>query len=250
MPTKYTVQDGDCATSIAAKNGFATFHQVYDDPGNADLRKLRPNPNLLEAGDIVTIPDGTPKTLSLATGQRHKIVVKRPKAELRLHLRDLVGKKLGGAAFRLTLAGRAVSGTADADGLLKVPIPPNLVKASLEIDLPKPPPPPAAVSDGLVLPKETFTIPATKKDSTKDYRPPKMLIWTLSLGALGPPDVIRGAQRRLQNLGFPCAATDALDTRTTAALRAFQDTRKITISGTLDDATRADLTKAHDQGSA
>jgi hypothetical protein len=250
MGTKYTVQGGDCATSIAAKNGFATYHDVYDHADNADLRKHRPNPNLLAPGDVLVIPYRKPKTLLLATGKKHTIVLKRPKAELRLNLHDLVGKKLAGASFRLTLASKTIFGASDANGLVKAPIPPELTTASLEIDLPKPPSPQDAASDGLVLPKETFALPTTAEDGTKDYKPLTKLIWTLSIGDLGPADAIKGVQRRLHNLGFAAAITGVNDAPTGAALRAFQETRKIKVSGTLDDAIRDELVKVHDQGAA
>ncbi|MEA2695755.1 MAG: hypothetical protein QOI66_26, partial [Myxococcales bacterium] len=196
MGKNHTVKNGECATSIAADNGFASVKDLFNHPDNAALRKLRPNPNLLAAGDVIVIPDHKPKTLALKADAKHKIVVTRPKAELHVHLRDLVGKKLKNAPFKLTHGAATVSGVSDGQGLIKVAIPPGLTSAQLDVQLPEPPPPPAPKSDGLVLPTETFIVPTTSKDPKKDYQPPKTLVWTLSIGSLGPAQVTTGAQRR------------------------------------------------------
>ena len=46
--------------------------EIYQHAKNADLRRLRPNPNILYPGDTVVIPAHELKSFVLATGKRHK----------------------------------------------------------------------------------------------------------------------------------------------------------------------------------
>ncbi|MBB94777.1 MAG: hypothetical protein CML68_09265 [Rhodobacteraceae bacterium] len=52
----HTVKKGDTLSKIAKKYGIKSAKALYDDPANAKFRKLRPNPDLIEPGDKVTIP--------------------------------------------------------------------------------------------------------------------------------------------------------------------------------------------------
>ena len=56
MPV-HSVAPGDCITSIACKYGFTDIRTLWDHPKNAHLRRIRPNPNLLDPKDQVFIPD-------------------------------------------------------------------------------------------------------------------------------------------------------------------------------------------------
>jgi len=72
MPT-YTIQEGDCVSSIASKAGFL-WTTVWNHANNASLKQLRTDPNVLNPGDQIFIPDLTPKVLPKPTEQRHKFV--------------------------------------------------------------------------------------------------------------------------------------------------------------------------------
>src|SRR5580692_10180723 len=52
----YVIRRGDYLLSVAHKFGFDA-DTVWSDPANAKLRQLRPNQNLLYAGDILYIPN-------------------------------------------------------------------------------------------------------------------------------------------------------------------------------------------------
>ena len=54
----YVVKRGDTLSSIAARHGIASWQALYDHPSNASFRAKRPNPNLIQPGDRLNIPDG------------------------------------------------------------------------------------------------------------------------------------------------------------------------------------------------
>ena len=56
------------------------------------------------------------------------------------------------------------------------------------------------------------------------------------------------ADQSLRNLGLPCGGdADALDDRTRAGLRAFQELCGLPVTGELDDDTQSALLARHDQ---
>jgi len=66
----YIIRQGDYLAKLAYKFSFDA-EAVWNDPKNAELQKLRPNPNILLAGDILYIPDPAPVqagTKSLTSG--------------------------------------------------------------------------------------------------------------------------------------------------------------------------------------
>ena len=57
MGTRYTVQRGDTLSRIATRHGLPSWRMVYNSPDNADFRRRRPNPNLIQPGDVLILPD-------------------------------------------------------------------------------------------------------------------------------------------------------------------------------------------------
>lgn len=97
---KYIVVDGACINSIAARHGFADGSPIIDDPGNDALKKIRPEWNQLYPGDEVFIPPRKPELLELATGTRHKIVIKRTMRPPRTAFQEFIddeGEPLSGS---------------------------------------------------------------------------------------------------------------------------------------------------------
>src|SRR5262245_7341677 len=118
MANKHIVQQGDCLSSIAAQYGFGDYRKIYDDPANAELKKRRPNPNVLQPGDVVNIPDRVAKTFECATGQTHRFVVKQPKALLRLDV------QLSSPHFyEVVVSGKTFKGKTDGASPIAHPIP-------------------------------------------------------------------------------------------------------------------------------
>ena len=65
MPT-YTVVQGDCLASIAASHRFADWRTIYDHPKNAQFKKKRSNPNIIQPGDELFIPEKEAKQQTYA----------------------------------------------------------------------------------------------------------------------------------------------------------------------------------------
>lgn len=214
MPRSHTVRPGECLVTIARQYGFLDFKTIYEHTDNADLRRIRPNPNILHPGDEVFIPDLTSKTVRLPTGQSHKFTVKSAKKELALTLLDHAGEPIGGEPYELQVEGEpARTGKqTDGEGKLKESIPAGKTKAVLTIR-------------GRAL--------------------------ELRLGHINPlrdvpDDDISGVQGRLKNLGYHVAAADgAHKPASAAAIALFQADEDVDVTGELDDATLAKLEERH-----
>jgi hypothetical protein len=99
MAKVHVVQPGEHLAAIAAAYGFATVDPIANYPDNATLMQSR-TPDVLLAGDRVTVPDAKVATFSIATGQRHTFVVKRPAVKLRVTFQGSDGTPAAGRAFR------------------------------------------------------------------------------------------------------------------------------------------------------
>src|SRR4051794_35831575 len=79
MPIHRVVQ-GERISSIAQLYGFGDDKAIYEHPDNEELRKKRPNPNVLLEGDRVVIPDRAAKELECAAGKMHRFQVRLPRS--------------------------------------------------------------------------------------------------------------------------------------------------------------------------
>lgn len=57
MGTRYTIQRGDTLSSIATRHGLPSWRMIYNSADNAEFRRKRPNPNLIQPGDVLVLPD-------------------------------------------------------------------------------------------------------------------------------------------------------------------------------------------------
>lgn len=213
MGAVVVVKQGDTFASIAKAHGFFDWRTVYFDPANAALRKLRPNPNLLFAGDRVTVPDKQPRSEDAATGKRHTFFVGGMRQQIRIVLKDLRGDAMAQAPYELVLDGQSTPGTTNDHGLLKHDIPIETKSAELKAD--------------------GYT-------------------WDLSVGDLNPmphtpDDGVSGAQGRLRNLGYEVGPIDGiLGPQTKRALKQFQTKHGLQpANGELTDATAQALAAEH-----
>jgi len=210
---KHTVQQGECLSAIAARYGFRNFLTVYNDPGNANLRRLRPNPNLLFPGDVVFIPEKSPQTLSVPTGATHQFSMTAPRRLLRLIVEDLDGSKMGSQPYELSIEEQVIKGTTGVDGLIEQVIPLNAQNGTLTIGRYK---------------------------------------WPLSIAHLNPiadtkDDGVSGIQARLRNMGYDPGPIDGiLGPLTKEAIKAFQeDNPPLKVDGICGPKTRAALIQAY-----
>ncbi len=198
----HLVLQGQCLTQIAALHGFADARTLHDHPENADLKRRRPDFNVLYPGDRVFIPEHDSGEVSRPTGARHRFVAKVPQRTLRIELQTRDGRPRRDVEYALELPGVTLTGKTGADGLIEHPIPVDATEGSL-------------ILDGVVYP--------------------------VGIGWLNPlrdtPDGgVSGVQGRLQKLGFgPAAITGAMDDPTRAAIARFRAAMRLPPGEAVDD---------------
>lgn len=245
MPTKHKVKDGDCIASIAFENGFF-WRTVWEDSGNAALKRKRKSPFQLMPGDEVQVPDLRHKEESRASDQRHRFKLKGVPAVLIIAIRhhppdedeqeaatpeqdpqedpqnatlsdpdeqNLEEEAAADVDYRVDIEGRTFSGKTDSEGKVRITIMPNDREGMLTIE------------------------PGTQRER-------KM---PLLLGGLDPIDSNTGVAQRLNNLGLGPVSTEPGVTpeEMASAVSAFQDANGLSPSGRLDDTTRNKIKELH-----
>jgi hypothetical protein len=205
--TSYTVAPGDHISGIAQSFGFDDYATVWNHPDNADLQTQRTDPHVLQPGDTLAIPEvkAQPAT-NKPTSAKHQFQIQQSPLKLRLTLLDLTAKAITGA--QVTVAGTAL--TTDGSGLVEA------------------------------------TVDKSAKDATLQDASGSQT--DLSLGGLNPPDDTSdaGYKARLYNMGFLWDASAAdTDDEMLIALQDFQAQYSLTVSGQLDDATKAQLVQTY-----
>jgi hypothetical protein len=221
----YVIRQSDYLLKIAHKFNFDP-DTVWNDPKNDALRKARPNPNILFAGDLLYIPDqlnSDPPSHELIAGSTNTFVATDPPT--------------------VSVAVKFVSEDDPSAYASKA----YTVK---ELDL----------LTGLATDDEgmaSFDAPLTLESATIVFTDTGES-FLLRVGWINPIDTNSGVLQRLGHLGFlediglrrtyvvdddgpeePDDATLAL------GLMAFQASQNLPTSGVLDDATADALTKAH-----
>jgi hypothetical protein len=195
--TSHIVRQGECLSSLAARSGLGDWKQLYDHPANADLKKKRPNPNVLAPGDKVEAPDLETKTVSAATGRIHTYVVKLQKVKLRIAIVSWSGEPYQGKRFLVNAGAREMKGTTAADGMVEVEVPATQSAARLRVWL---------------------------DDAGEDASP--TIDRELAIGHIDPIEMLSGVRKRLSNLGYRCPVSNEpikqLDDPTLVAVRSFR----------------------------
>lgn len=193
----HIVQQGECLSSLAARYGVGGWEELFEHPDNAELKKKRPNPNILAPGDEVVIPEVQTKFVPAVTGRRHVFQVKLRKVKLRIAVVNRSGKPYPGKPFVVNVSARQIHGTTASNGMVEAEVPARESTARLRVWL-------RGVSeDGL---------PTIDRD--------------LAIGHIDPIDTNSGVQGRLSNLGYSCPITNGTDTqvdeRLLSAARSFR----------------------------
>lgn len=222
----HVVEQGECLSSLTNLYSFSDYRLIYNHPNNSQLKRKRPNPNVLYPGDEVFIPDKEYKEFTKATEKRHKFILRSPKVMLRLVVKDENWKPFLGKNYELKFEGlaRPYSGTtSSSDGKIEHPqagepeIRSDVEEAELTVWL-----------------------------SPNRSQPPA--VWRLRLGHLDPVEELTGVQKRLANLGFPVIVSDGeVNGPTKEALAAFQTLAGLEASGDNDQKTRDALVQHHDK---
>jgi len=218
MPV-HRVQQGECLSTIAIRYGTGGWQALYDHPNNADLRKTRPNPNILLPGDKVFVPEKSEsKGVDCGTEQRHRFTVKIPRTGLRVVLEDPDEKPLAGKKYVIKIGEKEIQGVTGADGLIHSEVPLNECAASLSAWL--------------------YAEDTDDPDFESD----------LLIGHLDPVSTVSGIQARLKNLGFHCDVDGVLGPQTKAAISRFRQKNGMATGAAdpIDDALRDKLATLHE----
>ena len=103
MASYHTVEQAEYLVSIAAKYGFTKHSTIWDHPQNADLKKRRPNSNVLFPGDQLFIPDKVQKEARENTDRSYRFVLSGDKLKLRIVMEDIFEKPVANAACELSI---------------------------------------------------------------------------------------------------------------------------------------------------
>ena len=101
--TVHVVEQGECVASVAAHYRITDWRKLWDAQSD-ELRKKRPDPNLLFPGDKLDIPVQMPVRFTCATGLTHTFRVALPVAKLRIRLRDGSARPLASKRCLFTAA--------------------------------------------------------------------------------------------------------------------------------------------------
>jgi hypothetical protein len=209
----HIVQQGECLSRIAAQYGFRDYLTVYNDPGNADLRKKRPDPNMLFPGDVIFIPDKTSKVVPAETAKEHQFRVPGSQRFLRIRVEDIDGKKVVSKPYELEIEGVITQGVTGPDGVIQQHIPVHAENGSLTVG---------------------------------------QHSWPLAIAHLNPlddvdDDGVSGIQGRLRNMGYDPGPIDGImGPLTKAAIEEFQeDNPPLAVDGICGPLTRARLVEVY-----
>ncbi len=207
---EYIVQQGDCIESIAAKHGLS-WQKLWNHPRNKKLRAKRKNPNILLQGDRLYVPAIDVQSNELITDKRHRFCRLGVPSKFQIRLLDIEGNPRGGIPFALYVDGFRKEGLTDADGWIRVSIPPQASIGQLIVN-----------DQGI---RE---------------------VHDLRLGYLDPIAEVTGVQQRLNNLGFDCGEPDGeLNESTRECIRAFQHDYQLRENGDMDQATLSKLEEVY-----
>lgn len=160
----YVIKQGDYLARLAYVFGFDA-NQVWNDPANDDLRKLRPDPNMLCPTDILYIPNqaaATPPMPSLATGQTNNFVSDAPTVKISIKFSN---PSRASQAFTISELDSLTGLTTDSGGAASFSVPVSL---------------------------EVFTVVFTNDGAS----------FQCKVGHIDPIDTLSGVVQRLQNLGY------------------------------------------------
>ncbi len=130
----YNVKQGDTLAKIAKSHGIKSGKALYDAPENSALRKKRPNPDRIRAGDEVNIPSGKAAAVALKPGIINTLLIDAPATGTKLQLRFIgPDEQPINATYALSGSGFAFEGKLASDGSLEQLLPDGCAEVALSI---------------------------------------------------------------------------------------------------------------------
>ncbi len=161
----HSVTQGDCINSIADQYG-QLWEKIWNHGENAELKRLRKDPNVLNPGDELFIPDLETKQVGRAVDQRHKF--RRKGVPVRFKIRLMDGDKpRANLPCKLEIDGILSNATTSEDGYIEAYISASAVR-------------------GRILAGE---------GTTQD-------VYDIGFGTLDPISTTEGVSKRLIDLGY------------------------------------------------
>lgn len=207
----YVIKQGDYLLKVAHLLGFDA-DEVWN--ANAELKALRKDPSLLKAGDVLFVPDEPKPKLRLNKEETNAFVARVPAVKLALHVAE-EGEPLKNEKYVIEGLGDESERVTDGEGKLELTVPVHVREVIVRF-----------VKTGKRM--------------------------KLAVGELDPPDTPSGARMRLTSLGFYGAKLTGKDQYVAhdeealaQAVRAFQASKDLPVTGELDAATRDALVAEH-----
>jgi N-acetylmuramoyl-L-alanine amidase len=166
----HDVKQGETLIALAVKNGLESWQDILNATENAELKKKRPDPGILMAGDKVFIPNRVMRQEASAIDAKHPFKITRPTAWLRLAVKDANGVVLKGKKYELSVDSIVTTDSIPDDGV---------IERAVSVDA------------------EYGTLTVWIDDATSQ-------VWSLRIGYMDPLDEQSGVEARLANLGFDC----------------------------------------------
>lgn len=205
---KYTVQPGDHISSIAEHFKFFDWKTIWEDGANAEIRNLRKDPDVLNPGDEIEIPEKKRKEEACATAKYHVFECKVSTLRLRMRFQDQDGKARESKPVEVEVENTVDKVMTDANGIAT-----------------------------------RSRIPRSSKSGRCRIEGEQI---QLKVGYLNPVDTQSGQQARLMNLGYYRGSMDETDDMEfRSAVEEFQCDNSIKVTGVCDGATQAKLKELH-----
>ncbi|MCK5791810.1 MAG: peptidoglycan-binding protein [Ketobacter sp.] len=203
MSIIHIVKPGENLAKIARRHKIANWRDIYHHADNAQLRKRRPNPNILFAGDEVFIPEQKQKSVYVRTGAKHRFVVKEGEPQtLVFRLTDHGGRPMPNVAVDFQLDGRSQTRVSNHSGEIQIVV----KKTDIE-----------------EFPLNVYADPAAEQPSHRFIVKP---------GFLDPVDTVSGIQARLNSLGHDCGVADGIyGNKTKAGIESFEQANDLPVTG-------------------
>jgi len=191
---------------IAREKGFLNWRTIWDFSGNAALKSLRENPNVLWEGDEVAIPSKSERQAEVVGGSAEYTVKRQEETWITVRPLDCELEPLDGIRYQARIGDPEINrGIIPPDGFVVLQVPPDARRGTLLLFE-------SAEEEGSPLEWRFEIQPEALQNSTRDEA---QRLVNLGLGTDVPKDDQRSDDQRLallayrEHVGEPLADDDA-----------------------------------------